>query len=85
MSAVVFACGYVVSVSSGCFGWATFFCCCAPSAFHVVVFQKKVTFCVHCIYKESKKNRLIGLKTSYSVSFLLFNTTSGCIALLGFP
>ena len=28
---------------------------------------------------------LIGQNTSYSVSFLLFNATSGCIALLGFP
>ena len=36
---LLFACGYVVSVSSGYFGRATLFCCGAPSAFHVVVFQ----------------------------------------------
>ena len=36
---LLFACGYVVSVSSGYFGWATLFCRGAPSAFHVVVFQ----------------------------------------------
>ena len=27
---LLFACGYVVSVSSGYFGWATLFCCGAP-------------------------------------------------------
>ena len=36
---LLFACGYVVSVSSGYFGWATLFCCGTPSAFHMVVFQ----------------------------------------------
>ena len=36
---LLFAGGYVVSVSSWYFGWATLFCCGAPSAFHVVVFQ----------------------------------------------
>ena len=35
--------------------------------------------------RNPKFFRLIGLNTSYSVSFLLFNATSGCIALLGFP
>ena len=36
---LLFACGYVVSVSSGYFRWAMLFCCGAPSAFHLVVFQ----------------------------------------------
>ena len=41
---LLFVCGCVVSVwgvssSSGCLGWAALFCCGAPWAFHVVIFQ----------------------------------------------